>query len=354
MSKLRVLQAVTGLGVGGAERVVLDLAQHLDRTRFSCELLSFAGDTSSFDIYGRPEVPHHLFNLKAARSTALLRFGDVVRLLRRLEPDIVHAHMFHALAIVLSAVRVASRRPRIVFTSHNAHIAPWRARIIRASRRYRHADIVFADRQHEELNADRTVVIPNGVFVSEVLSRRRARTNGEPIRFLAVGRLVPEKDPVGLIRSFARAGIPGATLALAGTGPLEAAVREEVKGLGLEGQVSLLGLRGDIRELMKSADVFVMHSLYEGLPLALLEAGAEALAVVATPVGAIPDVLGADRGYLTPRSEFHLAMREVANNPAEAFERAMNLYGAVKRRYSTSAMVAAHQDLYARIATDIA
>jgi len=117
---------------------------------------------------------------------------------------------------------------------------------------------------------------------------------------VAVGNLYPVKGHRFLIRALA--GLPRDgrwKLAIAGRGQEEQDLRAMISGYGLSDRVQLLGLRQDIANVLAAGDLFVMPSLSEGLPLAVLEAMAAGLPVVASAVGGIPDVTGTGRGGIT-------------------------------------------------------
>jgi L-malate glycosyltransferase len=119
---------------------------------------------------------------------------------------------------------------------------------------------------------------------------------------VSVGRLAPEKGIADLLRAIAivRSTQPSVRLALAGTGDLDEPLRALVSQLGLEGSVRLLGWRDDVRRLLAASDVYVSASYWEGLPMAILEAMASALPIVATGVGEIPSLLAEQRGVVVP------------------------------------------------------
>ena len=128
----------------------------------------------------------------------------------------------------------------------------------------------------------------------------------EAFVWLTVGRLEPVKNHLELLRAFREvaAGHPHARLLIAGQGSLQAATEQRIVELGLADRVRLLGLRRDIPDLLNAADAFVLPSLWEGMPLTLLEASATALPIVATDVGGNSEVvLDGKTGYLVPPQE---------------------------------------------------
>lgn len=370
-----MLQIVTGLGPGGAERALLDLVAGLDAARFDVRVVSIRDWLDALALYGHPTQPVSVHHLRGWRAPA--RFAGLCAELRAFAPHVVHAHMFHALLAAVLARRVARVPAALCFTSHLERHAPARALVMRALRGERDVDVLFHAGQHPAMNAARTVVIGNGVPVPARAPVRTPWHVGGPVRLIAVGRLAAQKDPLGLLRAFARAGLPGATLAFVGTGPLEAGARALATTLGLADRVRFLGLRADVGECLRAADVFVMHSRTEGLPMALLEAGAQAMPVLATPVGAIASLLGvhdaggqagrahetrhaddgaggsaAARGRVAAPAAFAAALRALVAAPDSAIAAGRRLHAHVRDHYAIAHIAAAHEALYERLAAE--
>jgi glycosyltransferase involved in cell wall biosynthesis len=142
--------------------------------------------------------------------------------------------------------------------------------------------------------------VPNGVDVSyfapDKAEREQIRTQmgwRDHIVWLAVGNLREPKDYPNLLRAFVLVARrePRAMLAIAGSGPLQASLESLTVELGISGSVRFLGARGDVRALLRAADAYVLSSAWEGTPMALLEACACGLPVVATRVGGNPEVI---------------------------------------------------------------
>jgi glycosyltransferase involved in cell wall biosynthesis len=351
MRRVKILQLITGLGAGGAERLLLDLGARFDQDRFDLRIASISEDLSARDLYGHDDFDVSVYDVKQGpRLRELLRLRHFVH---DFAPDVIHAHMFHALLAAWAATKLSrARRTPICFTSHNATLAPKRALLVRATKRWRRADIIFSANQHLSLNAARTEVIPNGVTVSNEPIARQPWSPGGTIRLIAVGRLAPQKDPLGLLRSLASSGLPNFTLDFLGEGPLEAEARALAESLGIADRVTFCGLCEDVRGRMRRADIFVMHSAHEGMPMALLEAGAEAMPVVATPVGSIPDVLGEDRGWLALPEQFAERLAMIAGDPVAAVATGRRLHHHVRRNYVIEQAVRSHERLYMEMIDD--
>ena len=139
--------------------------------------------------------------------------------------------------------------------------------------------------------------IPNG---TPVIARTDAARAGDTI--LCVARMTPQKNHRLLISAFARLvrTHPTARLHLVGDGPEAGAIRRRIARLGLRDRVEMLGPRDDVPDLMRDADLLVLPSDFEGLPLVVLEAMAAGLPVVATRIGGVTEALGPAHPWLVP------------------------------------------------------
>lgn len=227
-------------------------------------------------------------------SVATLR--DVVR---RERPAVVHSHLAYADIVTALAV---GRGPRLVTTEHGIarddvvyHHTSGRTRIMAAAHTVRlrrfHAAIAVSratagamvEKWHPRCEV---VVIHNGVDPVPVTPRAAG------LRVLSLARLAPEKRLPSLVDGFAelRRTHPEARLTLAGTGPEEQALRGHVQRLGLADVVAMPGFV-DPHEAMAEHDVLAMLSVWENCSYALLDAAARGMGVVASDVGANPEIL---------------------------------------------------------------
>lgn len=344
----KVLQLITGLGVGGAERVVMELTDGLASRGWAPRVVALNADAAILAQYPNPVFPIHLLRIKKRNFASVMRgLIELVRIVKHEKIEIVHAHMFHALIAAL-ACRMATPGLKLVFTSHNfAGFSGLREWIIRLSKPFRQADIVFMRGQHARMNARYTQVIPNGVKLAVNAPGSRERvTNPGRFVFLFIGRFEPQKNPLALIDAFARMRNRNAELWMAGDGSLRSDIEARTSVAGLSDRVRLLGVRTDVSTLLQQADCFVMSSAWEGLPMALLEAGAAALPVVATPVGAIPAVLADDAGFLATYDRLTDALNAVIDDFPSAQQRGLRLRSKIQERYSLAAFTNSHAILY--------
>jgi glycosyltransferase involved in cell wall biosynthesis len=301
-ASLRIVLALESSGPGGAENLVLRLAEALRaggdepiiasmRSGWMTERAQSAG----FPVWIEPQK----------RGVDLGWVARFAGRLRRERIDVLHAHEF-AMNIFGGAAALLSRTPA-VSTIHGRNWATGRPLRARAYRMLRILGIPLVTvsndlaeflREGLGLRGDQLRVIHNGIPIPESVAgperderRRQARLAiglPESLQLLvAVGNLYPVKDHATLLRALPE--LPGVRVAIAGRGQEEEALLGLARELAVEDRVHLLGLRDDVHTLLEAADVFVHPSRSEGLPLALLEAMAHRLPVVATHVGGIPE-----------------------------------------------------------------
>jgi glycosyltransferase involved in cell wall biosynthesis len=329
----RVMHVTTGLSYGGAETQIKGLAIRLNRRGWEVSVVSMLPPCAYVDELKAAGIC--VYDLRMRRKVpdprAVLRVASIVR---RERPLVVHAHMIHA-NLLARITRLFASIPVLICTAHNI-IEGGRARELA----YRLTDpLADLTTQVSEVGKQRyiqvgavpphkIVYIPNGIDTSRfqpnpmVRQAVREQLGCAPDAFvwLTVGRLEPVKNHLGLLSAFREVAAvhPNARLLIAGQGSLQAATEQRIVELGLADRVRLLGLRRDIPDLLNAADAFVLPSLWEGMPLTLLEASATALPIVATDVGGNSEVvLDGKTGYLVPPQE--------AKALTQAMLRVMNL-----------------------------
>jgi glycosyltransferase involved in cell wall biosynthesis len=289
-------------------------------------------------------------------------FAELYRLLRRQRPVLLHASSSKA-GVIGRLAAVAARVPVRVFTVHgwafSAHSGA-------ASALYRWADriagstttatICVSQRERDDgLNArtcraDRTVVIPNAVDVD---AYPQAPLERMVPRLISVGRLAAPKDWSTLLSALTRLGPRAfAEMVIVGDGPEREGVEDELARRSLDRRVRLLGERGDVPELLADADVFLLASRSEGLPLSVIEAMAAGLPVVASDVGGLRELVrDGETGTLVPPGD--PAALANALRPLVADRELRRRFGSAGRErakglFDLSGFRRAHLELYRR------
>lgn len=315
----RIMFVTTSIMRGGAETQVFLLARALASRGYAVHVVSMREPEAYVQELAESNIPLTSLRMRSGvpDPRALLRLARVVR---QWQPDVVHGHMVHAnllarLTRLLAPVRV------LLTTAHNlTEGARWRELA------YRWTDSLTtlstnvcqaAVDRFVEVGATppgRMLSMPNGLelepFRPDAAARERLRNElSADARFvwLAVGRLEAQKDYPTMLAA-ARdvlAHEPDLMLWIVGTGPDRRALDATRDAFGLPAdQIVFLGARGDVADLMRAADGYLMSSAWEGLPMVLLEASAAHLPIVATAVGGNSDiVIDGATGLLTPPAD---------------------------------------------------
>jgi glycosyltransferase involved in cell wall biosynthesis len=315
----RILWLLKGLGPGGAERLLVSTAAVRDRDRFDYAALYLLPWKTA--LVPELEALGVAVDCLGCRREADVRWAIRLRRhLRRHQPDILHVHSPYAAAMARIVVRTLPRRlrPVVITTEHSlwdrhAVLTRWAGRLTSAWDARR---IAVSEGVRSSLPADlhgSTEVITHGVDVAAVRAQRQQRD--EVRAELGIG---PDEIVVGTIANYralkaypdllaaaveATGRHPGLRFVAVGQGPLEAEVHRLHAELGLGDRFLLLGYRADAVRMLAGCDVFVLASLVEGLPVALMEALALGLPVVATRVGGIPEAVGPEEAELVPPSD---------------------------------------------------
>lgn len=313
---MRILLLTTGLLTGGAERQVVDLATAWHANGHAVHIISLTGAESQLAL---PDGVEATFLQLRKHPIALWRALRTARtLIRAWQPDVIHSHMFHA-NIFARLLRLTSRHGSTIplfCTAHSMREGGGLRMFV-----YRLTDPACTLTTHvstegrsamiasDAAPAERIIVMPNGIdtarFAPDATGRMQLRhtlgVSDHTRVLLHVGRLAPEKAQHILLEAFAHvhATRPDTHLLVAGDGPLRSALAEHINKAGLQRAVTLLGNRDDIPALMQAADLFVMSSDIEGMPLAVAEALASELPVVATDVSGVRLLIG-DHGRIVP------------------------------------------------------
>lgn len=373
--QLSVLAVTPIFDNGGTEVQLLELGQGLlargDRYRV------VTGKGVQLHALRRAGIPYRLVRQTAGLvpiPVELAAYGAAI--LRELLTDTVTViqstsiRTTYAATLAVAAYRICRPRrpkPAVVTTLHGGKQPNIYGQAARHLRRLSDAVIVVSrDGCSSLIEAgyppDQISAIPPGRDLEAFTSVREglvepAQIDGVPPSAriaLTVGRLAPLKGLDYLLEAWktVAATIPDVTLVIVGNGDLETDLKAQATALGLDGRVVFAGFRTDIPALLARADLFVLSSLWEGLPMAAIEAMAAGCPVVATAVGGTPEVVEhGNTGLLTsPRDADALAAAifRLLSDHALSSALANTASAAVQARYTREAMVEATREVYLR------
>lgn len=327
---MNILYVITGLGVGGAEIVTINLANTFHSWGHKVGIVYLSGSNqhkekinSEIKVWGLDMTKNFWGFMKAQ---ILMR-----KILKEFTPDVVHAHMFHA-NIFMRCCRIHYAITYLITTEHNKNIeGRFRMWLYRITDRLTDLNTnvsLEATNYFVKQGAFRrknSIIMYNGIdlkrftsFIAPVDLRKQMNMESDFI-FLNVGRLTLAKDQSVLIQAFKylESEISNVKLLIAGDGPLREQLEMEIERLGLTGKVLLLGVKENIIEYYNIADCFVLSSAWEGFPMVIIEAMAMRLPVVTTECGkeALNDIR-----YVVPSHNSEILsskMKEIYKLPAE-------------------------------------
>jgi len=354
---MRIVHVVQGLGMGGQERLVVHLSRELAARGHQPAIVSLSPGGELLTDTG--DVPVYFALRRDGADVGLV--ARLTRLLFALRADVVHTHNPAPLLHAIPAA-VAGRVRRRVHTKHGANNygrGLWAARtVVRALDALIAVSPQTADiaRAKERVPERRLHVVPNGIplcdFHSDAAARNRVRRElGVPDDAFVVGsigRLAPEKEYPRLVAATAPLLSNRFRLVIVGEGEARADIERAIPS-SLAAYVTLTGTRRDVPALLAAFDLFALSSRTEGLPLAIPEAMASELPIVATAVGGLPSVVSHASGVLVPPGDDDALRRAIGRLALDPdLRRAM---GAAARREALAAfaierMADAYERLY--------
>ena len=336
----KVLLLIPHLGGGGAERVFALLAQGLSCEKYELHLALIAQPAPPAGRFP-PDLTLHSLGAARVRSAA----PRLLRLARRLRPQLILSGMFHLNFLVLllrpffpPSTRVLVRQngtvsASLAFDRLPIYTGPLYRLLYRRADRILCQSAAMADDLARELGIQpiRLSVLPNPLDLEAIrtaLTGAPSLFTGSGPHFVAVGRLSPEKGFDLLLQALAqvRQRIPTADLVLVGAGPEEVSLKAQCRALGLESAVHFTGRIDHPAAYFPGASAFVLSSRHEGMPNALLEAAAAGLPIVALPAsGGVAGLLAGQPGVWLASEISAAALAESllaslpALSPAERF-----------------------------------
>lgn len=294
---MKILQIMPEFGLAGAERMAESLI--LELKQLGCEVAA----VSLYDFHSA--ITDNLeangvkvYYLGKKRGPDLSIPGKLVNVFRKEKPDIVHTHRYVCEYVIPAAI--LAKVPGRIHTVHNV------AEKERLPKKLQHFFYHFCHvhpvglsplvtqsvQQFYKLPPHHVPTIYNGIHMSKTKQKADYCTDGT-FHFLHVGRFAEQKNHAAIVRAFAafHQEHPNADLTFVGSGELFSQVQEQIRSLGMEDVIKTPGQVDNIIELYPQYDAFLLPSLYEGIPITLIEAMSSGMPIIASEVGGIPDML---------------------------------------------------------------
>ncbi len=354
---------------GGAEQALLHLLAGLDRQDWNPILFYHAAPKLEPLLEGARKLDISLRELPAMPLTwrGVSQIPRFVRSLRAIRPAVFHAHLTWSLSCKFGlAAAIVARIPAIVATQQlfPVIVYRWFTRlqqrfIIGRIGKYIAVSQDVGRQLHQTFNVPegKIRVVHNGILLEPFTCPTRnpailsaalnCRSSGQPL-VLTNARLNPQKGLDYLLEAVAL--VPEAIFIIAGEGPERPKLEKQVKNSNLGGRVIFLGFRRDIPDLLAGCDLFVLPSLFEGLPLSILEAMAAGKPVIATKIGGTDEaVIQEETGLLVPPGDAAAlagAIRRLLAEPELARQFGQSGKKRVYKEFSAQAMVRKTVQIY--------
>ncbi|MFA5157729.1 MAG: glycosyltransferase family 4 protein [Patescibacteria group bacterium] len=358
-NKIKIVQVISDSAIGGGPKHVLGLLNHIDKDKFEVLLIAPRGWLAS-RASGITGVGVKMIEFKSKYDIrAFIKLRKDIAEFRAhgdpFGPIIIHAHGPRAASFCRYALQA---KERFVYTEHiwnsDYHLkSPLNSWLQKNGLRAisKRADIIFAVSNSVKkflvevfkLNGKDVVVIPNAIEI-ETEPKKASRAE-DKLLIGTIGSLNKQKGHIYLIQAIERVvkSLPKTRLEIVGDGPEKEKIQREIKKLGLESRVQLLGKIDKPKRLLKNWDIFVLPSLSETFGLVVLEAFESKVPVIATKVGGLPELItNNDNGILVPPADpdklskailYLLVEKKVRNGLAE------EAYKLLKEKYDWSKII---------------
>ena len=360
---LFLLYLIYGFRIGGAERHLLDLCKGLDRRKFRPEIIYFHRDEQMLPEFLQEGIPSSIFPVKGGELT-FREIWRLSRLIKKLSPDIVHVHLFHASRFGAMAAFLAGVR-QIVRTKHNVSDPETRPgkrdriwRVLQSAILTR--TVAVSQAIAEQVGTpyviyngiDTDYFDPNLIDPTERASYAKLfDVKGSPIIGIAA-RLTKQKGHIVLLNAFSELlpDWPNAQLLIAGDGEELPTLELLSNKLNLTEHVQFLGPIRNVREFLSVLDVFTHPSIFEGLGIAVIEAMSMGLAIVATKVDGLAELItdGVEGSLVEPNNPIALskAMKRILSDPALRENMGQRARKKAVGKFSVKTMIQKYEELY--------
>jgi glycosyltransferase involved in cell wall biosynthesis len=355
---------------GGAERLILELARHTDPRRFAVHVVCLAVNGVTQPLRSEFEaLPVQVRVVPAARFYDVRAITEVGDYIRRHAIDIIHTHLAEAdligcllgRALGRSVVSTLQNEPRS-YEAKKRH-RRWMARL--TARYLADYSVAVSDRvrglfiQSWRIPEKRIGTIYNAVPMGPFLALPAKSVEPKPAPLITtVGRLVPQKAQSLLLDAARRVfdHHPTARLMIVGGGVLEQSLKKQARALGIADRVSFAGVRRDIPDILAQTDIFVLSSLWEGLPLSAVEAMAAGCPVVLTDVGGNRELVkDGEQGLIVPAGSAAALAEALLTLVQDAPRRVAMGHAArlrVQSDFSIDTIARQYEDLYMHLLRD--
>lgn len=365
-NKIKILAVIRQGEFGGGETYLYNLAVNLNPDFFETVVLSYS-DGNLIDMLKETGIKSHIINSQLPFN--VLKYGEVKRIIKAENPDIIHLHGTRACSNAFIPAR--NMKKKIVYTVHgfsfHEGISGIGMFLKRKIEKYflKNADMTVCGSESDYENAKslcgiaKLSVIKNSIDAEKfspitVNFKIKKELGYEENDFIicSLARLTFQKDPVTLIKAFSKihSKYENAKLLFVGDGELKEECISEVKKHNIEYKVRFETFRSDVKDVLSMLDIFVLPSLWEVVPLGLLEAMSMEIPSIASEIPGTNEALKNNENGLTfakgNSEELAKCIGEIIENPAKAKAMAVKARQTVIENYNLPILVRSYEELY--------
>jgi glycosyltransferase involved in cell wall biosynthesis len=356
MSRRHIVHIIPTLGFGGAERLVVDMVNGGDHHHMRYSIFVLKPHTPLAEHIQKGAAEVRLIPKRGKISIGL--FFALRAALKRAKPDIVHTHLFGG--DVWGRIAAWSLGIPVVTTEHNIDLDVGRVRQV--------VKRILAPLSQEYIACSEAIkkfvvetygvparkirVIRSGVSVGHFRHVKKP-VFAEPIRFLILGRQVPQKGIDVALEAFSECASPAWTLDIVGEGVLHNDLRDHAHMLGISGSVKFFPATTRVAEVLEAHDVLLVPSRWEGLGVVVMEAMAAGRVVIVSNVGGLPELVNhGETGYIVPSGDANTlkqAIQFMIEHPEKARGVAEKAQAYAVAHFDAPRMIAAYEAVYRNI-----
>lgn len=319
---MKILYTITGLTLGGAETITVNLASRMQKLGNDVKIMCLSGEV-------QVKVPDEIETVNLQMSKTPVGFIKALLKAKKIagefKPDVVHANMFHA--IVFSRfLCVFVKIPRLVCTEHSNNFhGKLRQFLEHCTDFLSDVNTNVSEKATEDFikkklfSKKKSLAVYNGIDLNKFYPdcnlplRKQFNISETDFVFINVSRMMPAKDHRNLLDAFKiiHEKFPDAKLICVGSGELLAETENYAESLGLESSVIFTGAKINVQDFYNASDCFVLSSAWEGFGIVLAEAMACGLPVVSTDCGGTREVVQNDKWLVPPKNSELLAAKMI-------------------------------------------
>ena len=362
--KIKILQILPSFTKAGAEQVVFNLLNNLNQDKYELGLLLFK-DNDEGKIW-KQILAHKNIQIKCLKKRCLFDFFNFYQIIKHLysfKPDIVHTHLggdiYGRLAAKIVGIKI------IVSTEHNINKQERYGALQLKKITAKFAKKIFAVSQavaqdankRYKLKSEQIAIIYNGIDLSNFISNNSEIKPKPVLTIGTLSRLTKQKGLNVLIEAVSQSKHKDFIVKIAGQGELQIDLENQIRELNLSNRVSLIG-PVKATDFLSEIDVFIFPSLWEGLGLSLLEAGAMCKVVIASDADGIKEIIDEKSGFLFKAGQVEALVQKLDQVIDNFYlplvqEKAKNLNIKVKTDFSLEKMITVYDNWYHKLISQI-